>query len=164
MKIQTFIMLLAFATFSQASVIYKSIDEHGNVVFSDRPKTNAQSHEKLELDEPAKLDQTQSQTQLKQLDEENHTIRQRFREKHQALEQIDQKIKQDYAALTIAEKAMQQAQVNWQEAMRNLQRGGTDYEKKRALLLEKTYEQTKSAYNQAQQDLARAQSERNSLR
>ena len=153
-----------FLTSSYAAEVYKSIDNEGHVVFSDQPLANPQQQQKIELPEVKERKQSQVNQQLKQLTKEDETIRQRLDEKRRKLEIIQLKIEQAYAKLQIAEKARHAGQREWQQAVEALARDDTDYHRKRALQLERNYERVKAQYTKAEQELAKVQSERNSVR
>ncbi len=164
MKILKLVLLLAFSTLCQAFTVYKSVDEHGNIIFSDKPHSNTKSTVKIELNDSFKAEVKPSQHQLDSLAQENKATHERLAKEQRLLANIELKVKQDSAALQVAQQAMQQAYINWQEVVKGLQRGGSDYQQKRALSLKHVYEQAKEDYIKAQQDLAKSLSERTSLR
>jgi|GEM_PF-2063569 len=163
MKIQPFILGL-FLTSSYASTVYKSVDEQGNVLFSDHPVAGTEEPQKLDLPSVEKQSEKRAEQQLKQFNEEDRAIRQRIDEKKQKLAAVQQKLDQAFAKLDVAKQAMQAAEREWQNAVNTFSRDATSYNQKRALLLGKSYEQAKSHYMKAEQELAKVQSERNSLR
>ena len=147
-----------------AAVIYKFVDRQGNVIFSDRPLPNTEHGERVKLAEPSKQQEKQAQKKLKGIKRENAILSKRLAEKRQRLESASAAIQAIAAKLKIVEQAMTKAYVNWQAALVTLQSDASKYNQKRALLLERTYEQTKRPYAKLQQELAKAERQRNSLK
>lgn len=163
MKMQRiFILLLIVIISSYATTIYKSVDENGNAVFSDHPIPNTRQPQKLEVPDTATAGQDKQQ--LQQLREEDKAIRQRLDELQQKRKEIQQKIAQVYAKFDVAEKAKREAQTEWEKATAILKRDNTKYNRERAWVMAKNYEQAKARYNKVEQELAKLQTERNSLK
>lgn len=164
MKIGTILILSLAFTSGYAAAIYKSMDRDGNVVFSDHPILAAQQVEKLAIAEPSAQQEKQAQQQLKQLRQEDKAIHRQLAEQQKQRDTAQRKLGQAYDNLDIAKRAQQIAEGNWQDAVKELNKSNTDYNKKRALLLEKAYEQAKANYFKAEKELVKAQNELNSLK
>jgi len=113
---------------------------------------------------PKKNEKPQANQQLKQRVDEDKAIRRRLDEKRHQLEAIQRKLEQANVKLQVVEKAMHAAQNEWQRAVEILAHDNTDYNRKRALQLQKNHERVKAQYTRTEQELAKVQSERNSLR
>lgn len=160
---QTTFFLALFTIPCYSAPIYQGIDENGNLIFADQRLPTMQRIEQIELSQLTPAEEHQQAVKVKQLADEANAIRKRLDKKQSQRNQVQKKIESAYAKVQAAQKAMIDAEKNWQERPRTAHSKSSQGRKKQALL-EAAYKKAKANYVKTQQELAKAQSERNSLR